>query len=124
MPRTGAPVRLLCVARLAPVKGHRYLLRALARLREAGLECELTLAGDGPERDALERQAAELGLADAVRFLGFQRQTEIRTLYRWCDLMVLPSLSEGIPISLMEAMACGRPVVATTVRGVPQSRRF
>lgn len=118
-PRNGV-LRILCVARLAPVKGHHYLFQALSALKNDGVEWELVLAGDGPERKSLESEAAELGIVSQVRFLGFQTQEQVLSLQRASDLFVLPSLSEGIPVSLMEAMACGIPVIATSVRGVPE----
>jgi len=114
------PLRLLCVARLHEIKGHRYLIEAVAGLRRGGVNVDLTLVGDGPERESLERQCRDLGLTDAVHVLGFRARDDVLALYRACDVVVLPSLSEGMPIVLMEAMACGKPVVATAVRGVPE----
>jgi len=116
----GGRCDILCVATLVPVKGHRYLLDAVSELRRSGVDCTLTLAGDGLERADLERRAAERGLGSAVRFLGFQTQDQVRDLMRVCDMVVLPSLSEGIPVCLMEAMSCEAPVVATSVCGVPE----
>lgn len=116
----GGPLKLLCVARLHTVKGHAFLLEAVAQLRTAGLACELTLVGDGPQRGVLEEQCRRLGLLEQVRFLGMQVQPEIIRLYRQCDLVVLPSVSDAMPVSLMEALACARPVVATAVRAVPE----
>ena len=80
----------------------------------------LRLVGDGPDRPALETQAAKLGLGDHVAFLG--RMTEADTLAEIArsDILVLPSFMEGLPIVLMEAMALGVPVVATRVAGIPE----
>ncbi|MFF5262486.1 glycosyltransferase [Actinomadura viridis] len=109
---TDAPV-LLCVANLKRGKGHRHLLDAAARLGERGRPCTLALAGDGPARPALEHQAARLGVD--VRFLG--GRTDVEALLARADVVVLPSLHEGMSNSIMEAMAAGRPVVATDVGG-------
>jgi glycosyltransferase involved in cell wall biosynthesis len=110
---TGGTARplVLTVARLDAQKGHRYLLEAATQIPEA----IFVLAGDGPERPALERQAAALGLDDRVRFLG--RRSDIPALLAVCDLFVLPSLYEGLPLSILEAMAARRPVVATEIAG-------
>ena len=115
---TGHPV-LLCVANLKAYKGHQYLLQAAARLRAGGRPCTLVLAGDGGERPALERQARELNLD--VRFLG--ACTDVGPLFTRADVVVLPSLHEGMSNAVMEAMAAGRPVVATAVGGTPELLR-
>jgi glycosyltransferase involved in cell wall biosynthesis len=110
--RTELPV-VLCVANLIHYKGHRYLFDAVSRLWARGLRCTLALAGDGPERPALERQAARLGVD--VRFLGIR--TDIERLLARADVAVLPSLEEGMSNAVMEAMAAGCPIVATDVGG-------
>ena len=112
---SSAPV-LLCVANLRRYKGHHYLLDAAALLRARGLPCTLALAGSGPEHEALRRQADELGLD--VRFLG--ARADIAALLARADVAVLPSLTEGMSNSVMEAMAAGRPVVATAVGGTAE----
>jgi glycosyltransferase involved in cell wall biosynthesis len=120
-PPHATPV-LLCPARLAPVKGHAHLLEAAARLATSGVGFELWLAGDGPERDRVERRLRELGLGDRVRLLGTVPHAALLALYRErrVDCVVLPSLSEGLSVALVEAMAYGVPVVATRVGGVPE----
>jgi glycosyltransferase involved in cell wall biosynthesis len=110
--RTQLPV-VLCVANLIHYKGHRYLFDAVARLRARGLPCTLALAGAGREHSALARQAARLGID--VRFLGIR--TDIERLLARADVVVLPSLEEGLSNAVMEAMAAGRPIVATDVGG-------
>jgi glycosyltransferase involved in cell wall biosynthesis len=117
-PSTPAPLAtdlpvVLCVANLKAYKGHRYLLDAVARLQSRGLLCTLALAGDGPERPALERQAVRLGID--VRFLGLR--TDVERLLARADMMVLPSLEEGMSNAVMEAMAAELPIVATDVGG-------
>ncbi len=76
------------------------------------------LVGDGPERGALESQVATLGLRDRVQFLGYR--PDIPGLLAGCDLFVLPSLYEGLPLSILEAMAAGKPVVATAIGGTDE----
>lgn len=112
--------RLLFVGRLAPVKGVPVLLESLAILRREHPDVVLTLAGDGPDRQFLERRAAELGLQQHARFLGYQSQSQVRRLLRETDVFVSSSFAEGVPVVLMEAMAAGVPVVATRIAGVPE----
>jgi glycosyltransferase involved in cell wall biosynthesis len=115
---SAAPV-VLCIANLKPDKGHRFLLDAVARLRDEDLICTLVLVGDGPERRALEEQAA--GLQIDVRFLG--TRTDIEPLLARAQVVALPSLHEGMSNAVMEAMAAGRPVVATDVGGTGELLR-
>jgi glycosyltransferase involved in cell wall biosynthesis len=112
---TGRPV-VLCVANLKPGKGHTYLLEAGRLLRKRRMPCTLVFAGGGTEHAALARRAAELRLD--VRMLG-ARQDIDRLLAR-ADVVVLPSTTEGMSNAVMEAMAVGRPVVATAVGGTPE----
>jgi glycosyltransferase involved in cell wall biosynthesis len=111
----GRPARLLTMGRLTRQKGVDVLLRALARLRD--LPFVLDVAGDGPERSALEQQARELGLADRVRFLGWITRDQLRPTYTSADLFVLASRIEGMPNVVLEAMAYARPVICTRVSG-------
>jgi L-malate glycosyltransferase len=115
---TRLPV-LLCVANLKTCKGHRDLLQAAWHLQAHGRPCTLVLAGDGPERQALERQAVRLGVD--VRFLGACRA--IGPLLARADVVVHPSRTEGMSNAVMEAMAAGRPIVATNVGGTPELLR-
>jgi colanic acid/amylovoran biosynthesis glycosyltransferase len=121
VPPRARPI-LLCPARLVPIKGHGYLLDAAARLAARGIEFELWLAGDGPERDAVERRIGVLGLGDRIRLLDTVPHAELLAMYRerQVDCVVLPSLHEGLSVALVEAMAYGVPVVATAVGGVPE----
>ncbi|UCF67345.1 MAG: GT4 family glycosyltransferase PelF [Acidobacteriota bacterium] len=112
------PLVLGTVSRLAAEKGIDRLLRALARLDGSKREPRLRVVGEGPERVALEALAHELGLDDRVEFLGFR--DDVIELLSQLDLFLLPSLTEGIPLALLEAMASGLPVVATKVGGVPE----
>ncbi len=101
-------------------KGHGILLRAVAALRERGMNVELTLIGDGVLRAELERLAARLGLGDGVRFAGALNGDDVLRVVSQHALFVLPSLQEGMPRALLEAMALGIPVIATRVGGVSE----
>lgn len=109
---------VVAVGTLDPVKGHRYLLDAWPRVRRHVPDAHLVLVGDGPLRDELPRQAASLGLGDSVRFAGFHSPAS--PFVAACDVFVLPSVTEGMPNALLEAMCLGRAVVATRVGGVPE----
>lgn len=108
----------LIVARIDHLKGHDTLLRAWASLPNAGRLRTLLVVGDGAERSAIERLAAELGISASVRFLGFR--SDVNDLLAACDLFVLPSRSEGLPLSILEAMTHRLPIAATRVGGIPE----
>ena len=112
--RAGLPV-VLTVARLDEQKGHRYLLEAAAQVPEA----QFVLAGDGPLRASLEAQARSLGVEGRIQFLGYRRN--ITDLLAGCDVFVLPSLYEGLPLSILEAMSAGKPVIATQIGGTDEA---
>jgi glycosyltransferase involved in cell wall biosynthesis len=124
---TGDP-RLLTAGFLYEVKGHRDLAEALALLAAEGREVSWDVAGDGPLRDPIAEQVARLGLGERVRLLGFVSHDELlaRLRRREWAAVVLPSVEtadgvhEGIPVSLVEAMASGVPVVATATGGIPE----
>lgn len=117
---SAGPLRILNVGRLHPVKGHPVLLEALALLRDAGVEAQLTIVGDGERRAALDGLAAALGVTDSVTFAGAVGQDEIHAFYERADVFCLPSLGEGIPVVLMEAMAMRLPVVSSRIMGIPE----
>ena len=106
------------VARLTNQKGHRYLVEAAPMILEKCPNVQFVFAGNGPLRKDLENQVDRLGLQKYFHFLGFRR--DIQNLLYTFNLFVLPSLFEGLPNVILEAMASGRPVVATTVDGVPE----
>jgi glycosyltransferase involved in cell wall biosynthesis len=108
----------VCAARLEAQKGHDVLLTALAAHKSEGNAFIVALAGGGSMREALECRVAELGLDEEVRFLG--QLDEIGPLLAAADAVLLPSLWEGLPLTLLEAMARGRPVIASAVGGVPE----
>ena len=105
------------VGRMTAVKRTDDVLEGFKRLREHGVEATLFLVGDGPDRAGLERRAHKLGIIKDTLFLGYQE--EVGPLYAAFDALVLPSGNEGTPVSVIEALAAGTPVVATRVGGVP-----
>ena len=107
---------LLSVGHLIPRKGHDLVVEALAALPDA----QLLIAGSGPEEGRLRALAARLGVADRVAFLGALPQSRLRQLYSGADCLVLASSREGWANVLLEAMACGTPVVASNVWGTPE----
>jgi glycosyltransferase involved in cell wall biosynthesis len=110
---------VLCIANLKAYKGHQDLLEAVGRLRRRDRPCTLILAGDGDQRAPLEQQATRLGID--VRFLG--ARADVGALLARADVFALPSLHEGMSNAVMEAMAAGRPIVATDVGGTPELLR-
>jgi glycosyltransferase involved in cell wall biosynthesis len=105
------------IGRLSPEKGYNYLIEALDRLVKDGLDARLVIIGEGGERGSLERLASELGIADRVLLPGY-RDGAKRYLPLF-NVFVLSSLTEGLPITLLEAMRAGTPVAATRVGGIP-----
>lgn len=105
----------VCVARFHPIKDHATLLRAARLVLDRRPDFRLTLAGDGPERQRLEALSADLGLGEAIRFAGHQK--DVRQLLAASDVFVMASSSEGVSLSILEAMAASLPVVATAVGG-------
>jgi glycosyltransferase involved in cell wall biosynthesis len=107
-------------------KGFPILMRAAAMLAAEGIEFELAIIGDGPQRDELERLANGLGLANKVYFPGFLPIEEVIGTYRYADVFALTPIvahdgdRDGLPNAIIEAMACGVPVVSTNVGGVPE----
>jgi sugar transferase (PEP-CTERM/EpsH1 system associated) len=110
--------RIGIVARLAPIKNHALLLRAFPRVLARVPTACLLIVGDGPLRSELEALSSALRISDRVRFLGARR--DIPELMRRLDLFVLPSVSEGCSLTVLEAMASGVPVVATEVGGTSE----
>ena len=116
---TGEPVTILSVGRLRAPKDFVTLVRAMAVL-EPGSAC-LRIAGDGPDRAAVASEVARLGLGGMVELLG--TRSDVLELLAGADVFVLSSDSEGLPLSVLEAMAAGLPVVASAVGGVPEAVR-
>jgi glycosyltransferase involved in cell wall biosynthesis len=112
--------RFLCIARFAPAKGHLLLLDAFARLVRSGAEAQLVLAGNGELRREIESHVAALGIPDRVEITGWIDETGVRRHIRECRVVVVSSFAEGLPVVLMEAFALGRPVIATSIAGIPE----
>jgi glycogen(starch) synthase len=111
---------LLCLGRLAPEKGFDLALTALASLIERFPHIRLVIAGDGPARTDLEQQAAKLGLAHVVDFIGWVAPDKVPALLNTATVVVMPSWREGLPLVALEAALMARPVVATRVGGLPE----
>jgi glycosyltransferase involved in cell wall biosynthesis len=110
---------IVSIGRLSPEKGQRYLLAAIADvLRRCHVCIRVLIVGDGPDRSELEKLAMSSGIGGHVSFLG--HQTDVWPYHWLADLFVLPSLSEGSPLALLESMAATKPIVATRVGGVPE----
>ena len=110
--------RFLCVALLNEGKGISYLLQAVNLLDERGIKSlEVFIGGDGPARPRLVQLAVALGVSDKCRFLGMLDRDQVRHWMQSCDVFVLPSLAETFGVVLGEAMACGKPVIATRCGG-------
>ena len=106
------------IGNLYPVKGHIYLVKAAAHVVKRFPEAVFVFAGRGALLSELQQEAGRLGIESHVRFLGFRE--DIPPLLQAMDIFVLPSLSEGLPLSLLEAMASSKPVIATNVGGIPE----
>jgi glycosyltransferase involved in cell wall biosynthesis len=107
------------VGRLSPEKGHSYFVDAMAEVARALPGAQALIVGDGQEEGRLRAKVAALELGAVIRFAGYRR--DMNRIYSAIDLLVLPSLSEGLPNVVLEAMAHGRPVVGTRVGGVPEA---
>jgi len=120
-PRTEAaePLRIAIVSRLSREKGVDLICPALRGWNRRERPLEVRLAGDGPWAGRLRRQVDAAGLGGEVRLLGRLSPAAVRNLLGWAELVVLPSRTEGLPLAILEAMAAGRPVVASRVGGIP-----
>jgi glycosyltransferase involved in cell wall biosynthesis len=115
----GGRRRVVVPRRLFEKNGVEYLVRALPLLTER-VDVEAVLVGDGPERERLEQLARELGVADRVRFLGARPHSEMPGLLASGEVAVFPSLMEATSVAALECMACGVPVAASEVGGLPE----
>lgn len=113
-----APV-LCVVGRLVKVKGMTYLLQSLTQLTARFPQLQCLIVGDGELRDQLTQEVAQYGLQDHVRLMGFQQREQVLQFVGAADLFVMPSLSEGTPVALLEAAALAKPIVASRVGGIP-----
>lgn len=121
MRRPSKPFRVLTVARLNLVKGHAFFLRAMAQLREEGIDIDYTIAGEGPAREEIEAEIGRLGLQDRVTLLGSVSETRVSSLLQKTDIVALTSfgMGEAAPVAVMEAMACGVPCLVSVIGGTP-----
>lgn len=117
--RREGPMRIMVPRRLFPKNGVEYFVRAMPPIL-AEVEVEASIIGDGPERARLEKLARSLGVADRIRFLGARANEEMPALLSEADIAVIPSLLEATSIAALEAMACGLPVAASSVGGLPE----
>lgn len=118
---TTGPFRLATIARLNAMKGHGYVIDAVRRLRARGLDVVYDIAGEGPHRPWIEAKVAEAGLTKEVRLLGSLGEADVLSLLHESDAFVLASegLGEAAPVSVMEAMSAGLPVVVSRIGGTP-----
>lgn len=112
--------KLACIGRLAAEKGIFTLIDAAAKLAGEGLEFEITVIGDGPLKSDVERRLRELGIESYVHLAGWGSNQDVKRAILESRALVHPSYAEGLPVALMEALALGRPVIATYVGGVPE----
>jgi glycosyltransferase involved in cell wall biosynthesis len=110
----------ICVGRLSAQKGHFVLVDAFARLIRDGIDAKLVLAGDGEQRREIEARIAGTGLQGRIEITGWLSEADIRKRILTSRALVLSSIAEGLPMVLMEALALGRPVIATSIAGIPE----
>jgi glycosyltransferase involved in cell wall biosynthesis len=111
---------IVCVAGLIEQKGHHLLLEAVAALARQGVNVKLTLIGDGPLRSDIEAAIIERDLQNQVSLVGWQSSAEVMQTIQASRAFVLSSLAEGLPVSLMEAMALARPVISSDVGAISE----
>jgi glycosyltransferase involved in cell wall biosynthesis len=109
--------QLLCIGRLTEQKGQGLLIKALAKIKQKGLNFKLLLVGDGPLRPTLEELIVSLELQDFVKIKGWATSQEIKQFFHESRALVLPSFAEGLPVVMIESFALGRPVIATYIAG-------
>lgn len=125
-PRSTGRLRILCTGTLHEVKGQTFLIEACRLLAARGVDFECALVGDGPDRQRLGEQVDRAGLAERVAFLGRRTRADVVRLLGEADVLVAPSVPsrdgrrEGIPVAIMEGAACGLPVVASRLSGIPE----
>jgi len=112
--------RLVSIGRLSAAKGHLLLIEAVRRLRDEGLNLQLTIIGDGSMRPAIAARIAQDGLAKQVRLAGSLSSAQVREEIENARALVVSSFAEGLPVVMMEAMALERPVISTRIAGIPE----
>ena len=114
-------VRVLTIGRLIPRKGFQFLIRALPYIIEnAAHDFEIEIVGDGPYQEELLRLSEDIGVSSHIRFAGSVPYSELPQRYRDADVFILPSLAEGMPLVVLEAMGTGLPIVASRVQGIDE----
>jgi glycosyltransferase involved in cell wall biosynthesis len=112
---------ILSVGRLLEnQKRFSILIHAFKLLLDKGYELDLVIVGDGPDKEAYQKHSARLNVENRIHFLNDVSDTDLEILYNECDLFVLPSCLEGLPLVLLEAMNYGKPIIATNVGGIPE----
>ena len=111
-------VVVMTVAMFRREKGYEYLIRAVEKIVKSGSRVKFIFVGDGPSRERIELAAKEKGLSENILFMGYR--DDVQELLGLCDIFLLPSLSEGFAVSLIEAMAMKKPVITTAVGGIPE----
>ncbi len=119
-PARPGPPTIIAIGRLSAEKGFALLIEALQQLARENVDARLRLIGDGPEREALVGAVREARLEEHVTFAGELAPEAVRAELQAADIFCLPSFNEGLPVSIMEAMAVGVPVVTTWVAGIPE----
>jgi glycosyltransferase involved in cell wall biosynthesis len=109
---------VVSAGRLSPEKGHRFLVESIGMLQRSSNRTHFVFCGDGPCQKELEKRSKELGVSEICHFVGFR--CDLQEIFQAMDLLVLPSLTEGLPNVILEAFACAKPVIATNVGGVPE----
>lgn len=112
--------KVVTVGRLCEEKGQMELIDVVAQLKADGIDMELIVVGDGPLKAPMEALADKLGVRDRVDFRGWQSSDAVRTAIEESRVMLHPSFAEGLPVVIMEALALGRPVVASRIAGIPE----
>ena len=119
-------VRLVTIGRLVEKKGVEYGIRAVAKIKKSNQNIEYSIVGDGPLKEELDKLIRELHISDTVKLLGWKDRYEVLGLLKDTDILLAPSITsrngdqEGIPVTLMEGMAMGVPVVSTEHSGIPE----
>jgi len=117
---TSSRLRILCVGNLIPTKDHALLLRSFAQVSKFIPEVQLQIIGEGPQRARLQELADSLGIRSNVIFVGRQDRTQVAQAMQACDVFALPSRYEGLGCVYLEAMACGKPVIACSGQGIAE----
>jgi glycosyltransferase involved in cell wall biosynthesis len=120
IPEEDVPPTIAVLGSLAEHKGHVYFLQAARMLLQTHSDVRFLIAGDGPLRSSLERTASELGLDGRIRFIGAYDNDDVPDILQDVSVVTVPSITEALGIVALEAMACGKPVVASAVGGLPE----